>query len=113
MTEKYALLLIDENELIFQIVQISHQYKNYSVPEKITLTLGPIDSYPQPEQVILAYASIASSDLALGVLDWKVCSRHLPARASKLISLATNLKIEPLTHTREQELLCLGLGAEI
>ena len=110
--EKVILLLLDKNEFIFQIVTIKNNIPKLQKIERIELSSRFKTDLPEPEQIILAYASLASSSYVSQLSEWRVCSRNIPSKIIKIVSLATDLKIETLTKTREQELLLKGLGYE-
>lgn len=102
-----GIILIDKDEFIVKIYQsvekgrweVLYWQRYFIVSTKIWQASRVI------ETVAEAFLSVSS----LGIEEWKICSRGIPAKIIKDVSLAINIKIEDLSKTREQELCFNGL----
>lgn len=102
-----GIILIDKDEFIVKIYQsvekgrweVLYWQRYYIVSTKVWQASRVI------ETVAEAFLSVSN----LGIEEWIICSRGVPSKIIKDVSMAINIKIEVLSKSREQELCFNGL----
>lgn len=105
-----GIILIDKDEFVVKIYQsvekgrweVLHWQRYFMVSTKVWQASRVI------ETVAEAFLSVSN----LGIEEWVICSRGVPAKIIKDVSLAINIPIETLSPSREHDLFFNGLVYE-
>lgn len=114
MTERFGLILIDNDEVIIRIyaggnkrgVKLlryhSHDLASFTSGKSITAS-----------EIIEIIARTSLSGESMHIAEWKICARNVSETIIQDITYATGFTVELLTLHREQELLCKGMLMEL
>ncbi len=113
MRQKIGIILLERTEIIIRIYEADgkewklqhYQNKEFQVSKETKQT--------EVDIIINEIASFMLSDYAKFISEWKACARYLPTPFTKVITSATGFRIENLSQTREQELICKGMFTEL
>lgn len=107
MRPLYGVLLLDRKEIVVRIYETNDPFS------KLLYYKRKILKKSNSATVVEALADISFSEYAQHVIEWKYAARYVSSKKIQDVSVATALPIERISHTREQELLCKGMFAEL
>ena len=100
-------MLIEEDEVIMHIYERDSMGRLLVVSSQ-RYPLSPVDM--EILSVIVEFLQMGSS---FRIAEWKLCSRLNNAEMIRKVMDATGIRLELIQPHREQELLLLGMAAEL
>lgn len=121
MREKLGLILLDGEEVIIRIYVLESPTtclpagRNWKLAGHLSYDLATFQKRKliTSSEIIEIIADVSLSQTALHVSEWKILTRNLSESTARDVTSATGISTEILTLTREQELLCKGVLAEM
>lgn len=113
MKERFGVILLDGNEIIFKIYRID-RYGNWKL-----VKFGNYDLTTFSERPVTAYDFIEIVRIvfqfpeAAFVTSWHMCTRNVAEELVEEVAKNSDIPTEYLTLSREQELICKGILMEI
>ena len=103
-----GVLLLDEEEIIFRIYEITeHEWKLFHYHSAIIKpTFGTSD-------ILEIIGDFFTTEYAQHIAEWKMCSRLHKKKLLNDLSQAIDITIEDISLHREEELICKGMFTEL
>lgn len=107
MVERYGVMLVERDEVIM------HVYERDALGRLLLLSS---QRYPLPAgdtEVISVITEFLQIGGSFKIAEWKLCSRVTYGEMVRKVFDATGIRMEMIQEQREQELVLLGMAAEL
>ena len=113
MRQRYGILLLDNNEIVFRIYEVVGSDWKLLHVHSTQLETTHFSQRADTTYIMERIAEFFSTEPAQHIAEWKNASRNLPQEVTHEIAHGLGITIETITPDREQELLCKGLFTEL
>ncbi len=110
MLVRFGVILLDWNEIVVRIYDQDNYGKLTTVYHYMKDVTPSKNDFPIAAAICKKFiTTLVKKTQPLGITQWRVCSRYLPADKVEEIAKEIGIAIEKLTLQREQELICRGM----
>lgn len=107
MVERYGVMLIETDEVVM------HVYERDAIGRLVLLSSQRYPLSPADMEILSVISEFLQMGSSYRIAEWKLCSRHNSADTLRKVFDATGIRLELIQPNREQELLLLGMAAEL